>query len=151
MDITLISTDGYALEAKINFGGRVFTVMDVFSPCESSAQPGHIFDAEISCMDIVSKSWEEMFSSNPDCIKDLVQIESWDYRGFGQIVEVNPMKIDFGVLVLEGGPSTHDTRCIGEYVGCTVERLQLSGTPEDAFKPKTSVWQRIKKAIKSTS
>jgi hypothetical protein len=34
--------------------------------------------------------------------------------------------VDFGIAQLEAGPSTHDDRCIGEYIRVRIDQLEIS-------------------------
>jgi hypothetical protein len=127
MEVNLIKTEGYALEAQVEYAGTVLHVMDEFSPPGERSAPGSIRQAEFSYETFEALTWEETFSGNPRCRKELEHIAGWSYLGYGQIVSVDPVRIDFGILEMEDPLSTHDERCIGEFVCVKIDRLQLSG------------------------
>lgn len=144
----LIQTQGYALEAEIEYKKHPLTVMDAFSPPGQACRPGLIFEARFSCLEIEALSWEEFFRGNAKRRKDLQVLNGWDYTGRGEVVKVNPMVIDFGLFRLQGGYPTHDPRCIGDYVAGTVRCLSLHGLPERPPLQRTSFLGFLRKIFR---
>lgn len=143
--VRLIHTNGYALECEVELNDTRFIAMDAFSPAGGSSKPGDILEPEISCLDIESPTWEAFFNGNPDKRKEVIRSDSWNYRGFGQVTAINPMIVDFGMLQLQGGPATHDERCIGAYVSGNIRRLQIFGKPQRPMEMETGLLNRIKR------
>lgn len=56
----------------------------------------------------------------------------WTYLGYGQVIQVSPMIVDFGMVQLEVGPHTRDQRCVGEFVKIKIDRLSLSLSDDDS-------------------
>lgn len=119
-------TEGYGLEADITLDGVPLTVMDAFSPPLAPLPPGPIEHARFSANEFSAQTWEEIFSGNPHGERSLKRIRGWSYWGYGLIIAVNPMVVDFGILQLEAGPRTHDERCVGASVRVLIDRLDLT-------------------------
>ena len=124
MKAKLVSTEGTYLEAILEIEGKHYCVMDEITlDVQSMPKIGESFDFEFSNTIDEDESWETIFRSNPDKKKCIEQIQGWKYRAFGQIVSVNPVKVDCGILIEEDVIHTNDSKVIGEYVGFTISRL----------------------------
>ncbi|MFD2177082.1 hypothetical protein [Veronia pacifica] len=120
----LVSTEGTYLEASIEIDGCKYCVMDELTlDVESSPKVGEAFEFEFLNMIDEGESWESIFQGNPEKKKCLEQIRGWKYRAFGEVISINPVKIDCGVLIEEEVIHTHDSKVIGEYVAFTITRL----------------------------
>ena len=71
-------------------------------------------------------SWEDVFQGNPHKKKCLISTGEWSYDAFGQIISINPVKADFGPIILALGEWTHDERVVGEYIHWKISRLDIS-------------------------
>ncbi len=118
---TFVKTEGEYLEAVIEVNGEMLHVMDEFGG--EDLKPGTKIELELSPFVSDPGEWDEIFSSNPEKKKGLVPLEGWRYLALGQIVKVSPVVCDCGLLIIEEPFSTHDQRCIGEYVGFKIGRL----------------------------
>ena len=126
MKIKIIETDGFNLQAKIEVNGKIFTVMDDISSPEDAIKPNSIYDAEFTTMCVGNESWEDIYKGNPEKKKGLEQIEGWTYKAFGEILQVDPIIIDCGIIKVEGDViNTHDKRCIGEFIVFELSRLGI--------------------------
>ncbi|GAB2881023.1 hypothetical protein ACCI51_18640 [Microbulbifer echini] len=124
MKAKLLSTEGKYLEALIEIGGAEYCVMDELTPdVESIPKDEGVFEFEFANMLDEEESWESIFQGNPEKKKCLEQVHGWKYRAFGQIVSINPVKVDCGVLVEEDVLHTHDPKVVGEFVAFTISRL----------------------------
>jgi hypothetical protein len=125
MKVTLIKTDGPWLEAEIAIGTECFIVMDVFSPDDRPARPaGSEFYLELSAGLInEEESWEFIFASNPEQKKCLEHLDGWRYRAYGEIISINPVVVNCGLIQVEDVVHTGDSRVIGEFVSFTIDRL----------------------------
>lgn len=124
MKSKLISTEGTYLEAVLEIEGLQYCVMDEITlDVGSMPQVGDSFEFQFSNMLDEDESWESVFQSNPEKKKCIEQIKGWRYRAFGEIVSINPVRVDCGVLVEEDVIHTSDPKVIGEYVGFTISRL----------------------------
>ena len=123
--VNLVRTEGWGLEAEVILEGQKLTVMDTFSPASQPAPPGQLENVQFVANEFTPQTWEEIFSGNPHRLKTLKQARGWRYEGYGEVIGVNPMRIDFGILTLQAGPHTHDERCVGEFVRLWIDRLDL--------------------------
>lgn len=124
MYVKLIKTDGPWLPATIQHGDRQFCVMDEFTIDERFApKPNEDFEVELSALVEKDTSWEEMFANNPYNTKGIEPLKGWSYRVFGQIVSINPVVVDCGILSIPDALHTNDSRVVGEYIAFTISRL----------------------------
>lgn len=121
VEARFVSTDGEYLEAIVEVAGEQLHVMDSFGG--SSMVPGQRIEIELEACVWDPGEWDEVFRSNPERKKALVWLEGWHYRALGQIVAVNPVVCDCGLIQVDGPISTHDPRCVGEFVGFKIQRL----------------------------
>lgn len=124
MKAKFVRTEGTYLEATLEIKGVQYFVMDELTVnVESMPKIGDIFDFEFSNLLDEDETWESLFESNPDKKKCIEQISGWKYRAFGEIISINPVKVDCGVLIEEDVIHTHDPKVIGEYISFTISRL----------------------------
>jgi hypothetical protein len=117
-----ISTEGEYLEAIVEVSGERLHVMDAFGG--SSMAPGQRIEIELEELVLDSYEGVDIFRSNPEKRKGLLRLGGWSYLAFGQIVAVNPVVCDCGLIQVDDEPiRTLDPRCIGEYVAFKIYRL----------------------------
>lgn len=121
VEAMFVSTEGDYLEAVVEVSGERLYVMDEFGG--SSMSPGQRIEIELEAQVWDPGDWDEIFRSNPEEKKALVRLEGWRYLALGQIVAVNPVVCDCGLIQTDGPIGTHDQRCIGEYVGFKIQRI----------------------------
>jgi len=85
--------------------------------------PGQRIEIELEGQVWKPGEWDEIVRSNPEKKKALVRLEGWRYLAFGQVVAVNPVVCDGGLMQTDGPIRTHDPRCLGEYVGFKIQRI----------------------------
>ena len=118
---TFIATDGDYLEAVIEVAGQRLHVMDEFGGSQLAA--GAPFQAELWPMASETDDWDAIFSANPAEEKGLRRLDGWRYLALGQVISVDPVVCDCGLLRVEDAFHTRDARCVGAYVGVTLARL----------------------------
>jgi hypothetical protein len=66
-----------------------------------------------------------VFSANSKQEKSIEQLGEWEYLVKGQIqaTEKDVLFVDCGGIVLPLEGLTHDARCLGEWVGFKIDRL----------------------------
>ncbi len=128
MKAKLISTEGTYLEAILEINGLQYCVMDeITSNAETMPRIGEVFEFEFSNVINEEESWDSIFRSNPEKKKCIEKIKGWEYRALGEIISINPVKVDCGLLIEENVIYTKDPKVIGEFIGFTINTL--SGYP----------------------
>ena len=89
---------------------------------------GAFVDVLFSHLAAEPDSWEEIFSGNRGKEKKLVRTDNWSYEGYGEIVSIDPIRADFGGILLELGEWSHDERIIGEFIHWRIACLEISPT-----------------------
>lgn len=126
MKANFISTEGDYLEAKIEVRGHTYTVMDEFGG--NRYEPGDEISIRLSELVVNASEWNEIFNNNPNKEKILKCIRGWNYFALGEVISVTPVVVDCGVMKIESPFFTNDPRCIGEFVGFNIDRLDAIGT-----------------------
>ena len=119
-----LRTEGPYLEAVFYVEGQTLRVMDEFSvDARNVPTPGELVDFEFAPELSRDESWEEIFSTNSGQKIGLDNVEGWRYHAYGQIVSINPVVVNCGVLSIEDAFHTNDPRVIGEFVRLTISCL----------------------------
>jgi hypothetical protein len=121
----LISSKGHALEAVIEIDGRRLHVIDLFGG--SDLPTGTYVDVKLNPFIVEPGEWDEIFRLNPQRQLGFDRVSGSSYIALGQIVSVSPVVCDCGLLRIVDPFYTRDERCIGEYVGFRVDRLDATG------------------------
>jgi hypothetical protein len=90
-------------------------------------QPGEeITDAQFSVVD-GGAGIEEVFAGNPDRTNRVENTGEWSCRAWGQIVALSgpDALVDCGGVLIPLTNLTHDETVIGEWVGFSVDRLDV--------------------------
>jgi len=133
MRVTLISTEGPWLEAKVKAGDRILTVMDEFSIDEGTAPTVNSeFDVELSAFVDEDGSWEEMFSGNPERKREVRQLDGWRYQAFGKVISIDPVVVDCGLLEIPDVFHSNDSRVVGEFISFMISRLDATQYAQQA-------------------
>ncbi|MCG7564617.1 hypothetical protein [Pseudoalteromonas sp. McH1-42] len=124
MEAIFISTNGTYLEATLEIEGKQYCVMDELTlDIENLPKIGESFAFEFSNSLDEDESWESIFQSNPEKKKCIEQVSGWRYRAFGQIISINPVIVDCGILKEEDIIHTNDPSVVGEFISFTISRL----------------------------
>jgi hypothetical protein len=128
MKVTLVRTEGPGREAILKIEGTDYCVRDGFSWLAERTPPDG-GDLEVSLSTVLddSWSWEDMFAANPDRRIGLEPVEGYSYLAFGRILSIDPVRIDYGLLVEERALYTHDPRVVGDFVGFRIPVLDAEG------------------------
>jgi len=133
MNVRMEHTKGRGAEADVWVDGALLTVCDGLSESGKPCRPGVIEDARFRYVTESPPPVEELLAGNPKHEKGLDPVRSWTYVGYGQIVDIMPTVIDFGVVRMECPQWLTDSGVIGQYVRVPVDRLELeaAGPTED--------------------
>jgi hypothetical protein len=69
--------------------------------------------------------WESAAAGNRSQRMLLEPVRGWRYAGFGQVLQVMPVVIDFGLLRMEDANWTNDEKLVGRFVRVSIDRLSL--------------------------
>lgn len=116
------------MEASISTPYGTLSVMDEFTIDERSAPAiGDEFDVELSASLLDDgEAWEVMFAGNPDKRKVLERVGGWSYRAFGEVVSIDPVVVDCGMIQIPDVFHSNDSRVIGEFIAFTITRLDAT-------------------------
>lgn len=136
MEVRLESTDGPGRQAEVWIDGSLLVVMDEYTRPGERAAPGPLPDAKFVYMTEEAFSWAEAIAGNRSERRLLEPVRSWRYAGFGRVVQIMPVVIDFGLMCMEDANWTNDEKLVGRFVCVPIDRLSLTrqesdGWPED--------------------
>ena len=126
MDVVLIRTEGRAGKAEIEVDGHPLTVVDGISSVAAPALPGPVSDPVFEAVVVEPASWERAVAANPEKLKRLEPMWGWSYRGYGEIVAIDPVRADLGPLVLGLGLHADAPDRLGAFVEIAIDRITLS-------------------------
>ena len=119
-------TDGFARKAEILLDEESLIVCDSVSTPELRCSPGVIENPKFSYPSLEGFEWPQAVRDNPSSRVSFDHVSGWSYIGFGRVLSIMPVVIDFGVLELEAPNWCDDERLAGRYVKVSVDRLDLS-------------------------
>jgi len=126
MEVRMEHTEGFARKAEILLDGESLIVCDGVSSPEFRCEPGVIDNAKFSYPSLEGFQWSRAVRENPSHKVRLEHVRGWSYVGFGRIVSIMPVTIDFGALELEDANWSDDENLVGKYVRVSIDRLDLS-------------------------
>ena len=120
----MLRTEGPWLEADLQIGDMVLTVMDEFAlSAYTSPSVGDEFEVELSAEVDHEVSLESLFAGNPEQLRKIERTKGWSYQAYGKVISINPVVVDCGILLVPDVFHTNDPRVIGEFVGFPISRL----------------------------
>ena len=125
MEVRMETTKGLGAEAEVWAGGSLLKVSDAISPYEGRCPPGLLENVEFAYFRDEGMSWEDAFAGNRSHRKRLDPVRGWSYVGYGSIVSIMPVVIDFGLLRMEDPNWVTDNSFIGRYVRIPIDRLEI--------------------------
>ena len=131
MEVRLESTDGLARQAEVWVNGHLFVVMDEYSEPDDQATPGVLEDAKFVYLTDAAFTWGEAAAGNKARRKQIEPVRGWRYVGFGQVLQIMPVVIDFGLLQMEDANWTSDEMLVGRFVRVPIDRLSIRRAGED--------------------
>jgi len=126
MEVRLESTDGPGRQAEVWVDGTLLVVMDEYSRPGEQAAPGLLTYAKFVYMTEQAFSWADAAAANRSERRLLEPLGSWRYAGYGRVVQIMPVVIDFGLLCMEDANWTNDEKLVGKFVRVPIDRLSLT-------------------------
>ena len=106
--------------------GESLTVCDGVSSPEQRRGPGVLEKVKFSYPSLEGFQWHEAIRENPSHRVRLEHVRGWAYAGFGRVLSIMPVTIDFGTLTLEDPNWSDDDALIGKYVRISIDRLDMN-------------------------
>ena len=124
MEVRLEQTEGLGRLAQVWVDGQLLTVCDNISTREKRCPPGLL---ENVAFDYTSQHtvWRQAIHENSSHKKLLEPVRGWSYVGYGQVLSIMPVVIDFGLLQMRDPDWSDDNRLIGRFVQIHIDRLEL--------------------------
>mgnify|MGYP001378586007 CR=1 FL=1 len=125
MEVRMEWTDGLGRTAQVWVDGHLLTVCDGLSAPDRRCPPGVLEGVQFGYVTHEGFSWDQAARGNPAGRKRLDPGRGWAYTGYGQVVSVMPVTIDFGLLVMEDANWSTDERLVGRFVRVAIDRLEI--------------------------
>jgi hypothetical protein len=125
MDVVLIETEGRGREALIEIDGRRLRVEDAFSRVGHARSPGRVESPKFSAVVKAPESWDRAVAANPERERRLEPLWGWRYRGYAEVVALEPLRIDLGSLLLELELEVDGPERLGAFVSIEIDRITL--------------------------
>jgi len=119
------STAGLGREAQVWVGGNLLTVCDNVSPASGRRPPGVLEGVTFGYVSDEQVDWTAAGNGNPMRRKGLDAERGWGYTGYGRVLQVMPVVIDFGLLRMECPHWSTEEKLVGRYVRVPIDRLEL--------------------------
>lgn len=126
METRLENTAGLGRRAEVWVDEQLLVVCDGISVRGQRRPPGLLGDVRFTYVSEEGFRWEDACLGNPGRKKSLAPVREWSYIGYGQVVSIMPVVIDFGVLKMEDANWTNDNRLVGRFVQVKIDRLEIS-------------------------
>ncbi len=123
-------TDGLGRKAEVWFGGTLMTVCDGVSSAAARCAPGELGSVKFSYPAFCGFSWPEAVRNNRSEKVVIEPVSKWCYVGYGRVVQVMPVVVDFGMVQMEDPNWSDDESLVGRFVRIPIDRLDL--VPDDA-------------------
>ena len=126
MEVRMEHTEGFARKAEVLVDDESLIVCDGVSTPARRCGPGVIENVKFSYPSLEGFQWSQAVRENPSNKVLLEHVSGWSYIGFGRVVSIMPVTIDFGMLELEDPNWSDDKNLAGKYVKVSIDRLDLN-------------------------
>ena len=133
MDVRMEHTEGLGGLAEVWVGGRLLTVCDGVSGPDRPRPPGVLDEAAFSYMAVERVVWDQAVRANPGRKKLLDPVRRWSYIGYGQVLAVAPVVIDFGLLQMTDPNWSTDESLARQFVRINIDRLEIGFANEPDY------------------
>ena len=126
MEVRMEHTEGFARKAEVLVDNESLIVCDNVSTPEVRCCPGVVENVRFSYPSLEGFQWSQAIGENPSNKVRLEHVRGWSYVGFGRVLSIMPVTINFGLLELDDPNWSDDERLVGKYVKVSIDRLDLS-------------------------
>ena len=125
MEVRMEHTEGFARKAEVLLDNESLIVCDGVSTPEARCAPGVLENVRFSYPSLEGFQWPQAVKDNPSNRVRLEHVRGWSYVGFGRVLSIMPVVIDFGMIQLEDPNWSDDESLEGKYVKVMIDRLDL--------------------------
>ena len=125
MEVRMEHTDGLGKLAEVWVDGRLLRVCDGVSRPGGRCAAGVLGGVRFQYVAIDGLAWDAAARGNPDKKKNLEPVRGWSYTGYGQVTQIMPVRIDFGLLEMDDANWTYDETLVGQFVRVPIDRLEI--------------------------
>ncbi len=126
MEVRMEITQGLGRRAEVWLDDEhLLTVCDGVSESGRRCAPGLLSGVHLGYMTVEGFSWDVAVKGNLSRKKKLEPDRGWSYVGYGQVKQVMPVVIDFGLLTMSDANWTTDESLVGRFVRIEIDRLEL--------------------------
>jgi hypothetical protein len=125
MEVRMEQTAGLGHLAEVWVDGHSLTVCDSVSTAIARCQPGVLENVTFRYVTDEGFAWSDAILGNPGRRTDLCPVRGWGYVGYGQIMQVMPVVVNFGLLTMEDANWSTDEKLVGRYVKVSIDRLDI--------------------------
>ena len=118
-------TPGLGRQAEVWVDGALLAVCDGISPPGERTPPGPLENVTLTFVCMGGIDWAEAVRSNPMKRQDLDPQKGYSYVGYGRVLDIMPVTIDFGMVTMTDGSWAHDEALVGRYVRLEIDRLEV--------------------------
>jgi len=119
-------TEGFGKAAEVWVDGHLLKVCDYLSTREARVAPGELEGVKFAYTSIDHVPWDQALRGNPSRKRQLEAVRKWSYTGYGKVISIMPVTIDFGLMTMEDANWSHDDKLIGKFVKVQIDRLEIS-------------------------
>ena len=119
-------TEGLGRTAEVWVDGHLLTVCDGVSTASTPCPPGLLAGVKFSYPPAGEFSWAQAAADNPGKKRQIEHLRNWSYAGYGQVLSIMPVVVDFGLIRMEDANWTNDESLLGRFVRIPIDRLEIS-------------------------
>ena len=118
-------TEGLGREAEVWLDGHLLTVCDSVSSAADPCPLGPLENIRFSYVTDEGFTWDQAARGNPSHRKQVEPLRRWSYIGYGRVIQVSPVVVDFGLMEMEDANWTTDESLVGRFVRIPIDRLEI--------------------------
>ncbi len=118
-------TEGLGRKAEVWVNGELLTVCDGISPRDRRLRPGPLEAVKLTYLREEGTDFRDLLGGNKGDRRRLDPVRGWSYAGYGKILSVLPVLIDFGLLCMDDPEWTTDESLVGRFVRVPIDRLEI--------------------------
>lgn len=126
-------TEGLGRVAEVWVDGTLLTVCDGISAQGVKCSPGPLEHVSFRLSRDEGLDWNEAVLNNRYKKISFDHVDGWSYYGFGRVLSVMPVVMDFGLFSLSDPEWSTDSGLVGLYVAVPVSRLEIVPAPDEDY------------------